>query len=434
MSTKTKLVREAPYILKDLDKAGEVAMFYGFQPVKTPKIEKPDFDLAKSLAPDFIEHAKSSFPRPEEKCSLLRTITEWELHNNEHPLMLHYRRAVTQLPVKRSTDERHYSLDIIGSTDSISEAIAIRTALAILNEHGERDLMVDINSIGDKHSVAQFEKELTNFTRKHGSDAPSDVKQQIKKDPFNVWHCNHCDWIETRKRAPQSLSHLSEASVNHFQEVLEHLETLEVPYRINPTLLGHRQFCSHTIFEIKSATQAAPTETKEAAVAGTANTSTSSATSGGANPLVGTTPDTTEETFAIGTRHNYLARRAGFKRETPIMSVNIRIKKNSPTPKLLFKKKPDPRFFYIQFGTMAKFKSLPIIESLRQAHIPVHHMLTSDKFLAQLAVAEKLRTPYVIIMGQKEALENSVVVREMSNRSQETVPVHHLAHYLSKIR
>jgi histidyl-tRNA synthetase len=414
MSTKTKLVREAPYILKDLDKAGEVAMFYGFQSVKTPKIEKSDVDLAKSLAPDFIEHAKSSFPRPEEKCSLLRTITEWELHNNEHPLMLHYRRAVTQLPVKRSADERHYSLDIIGSIDSISEAIAIRTALAILNEHGERDLMVDINSIGDKHSVTQFEKELTNFTRKHGGDAPSDVKQQIKKDPFNVWHCNHCDWIETRKRAPQSLSHLSEASVNHFQEVLEHLETLEVPYRINPTLLGHRQFCSHTIFEIKSAPQAAVTETKELVTI--------------------TPPDSTEETFAIGTRHNYLARRAGFKRETPIMSVNIRLKKNSPTPKLLFKKKPDPRFFYIQFGTMAKFKSLPIIESLRQAHIPVHHMLTSDKFLAQLAVAEKLRTPYVIIMGQKEALENSVVVREMSNRSQETVPVHHLAHYLSKIR
>lgn len=407
IGTKIKLGREVTYVLKDLDKAGEIAMFYGFQSVKTPKIEKADLDQAKSLVADYAEHPKITFPRPEEKFSLLRTIIDWELHNEANPLMLHYRRPISQFSTKRATDDRHHSLDIVGSQGSISEAIAIRTAVAILAEHGQKNVIVDINSIGDKYSVAQFEKELINFTRKHGSNAPAEVKQQIKKDPFDVWRCDHEQWLDIRKRAPQSLSFLSEQSVNHFQEVLEHLETLDIPYRINPSLIGHKHFCSHTIFEIKSAPQNGPEQPNTTQIA--------------------------EETFAIGTRHNYLARRVGFKRDTPVMSVNLRFKKPTIEPKLIFKKKPQPQFFFIQFGSAAKLKSLPIIESLRQARIPVHHMLTSDRFLDQLTSAEKQKSPYVIILGQKEALENTVVVREMSNRSQDIVPIQNLAQYLAKI-
>jgi hypothetical protein len=47
--------------------------------------------------------------------------------------------------------------------------------------------------------------------------------------------------------------------------------------------------------------------------------------------------------------------------------------------------------------------------------------------------AETLKTPYVIIMGQKEALENAVVVREMNSRSQRIVPIPNLASYLARI-
>ncbi len=409
MSTKIKLGQDAGYVLKDLDKAGETALFYGFRPVKTPKIEKSDIDQAASFVSGQVEATKSTFPRPEEKLSLLRTLVDWNLHNEVSPLMLHYKRPVSQLAIKRLPDEKQYSLDIVGSVESISEAIAIRTAMAILAEHGHDKLIVDINSIGDKHSIGQFEKELINFSRKHGADMLPEIKQQLKKDPFDVWRCNHEKWLEVRKRAPQSLSFLSEQSVNHFQEVLEYLETMDIPYRINPNLIGHRHYCSHTVFEIKNA------PTNEAATP------------------AGITESAEEEVFAVGTRHNYLARRVGFKRETPVMSVNLRFKAPSITPKLFFKNKPQPRFFFIQFGSIAKLKSLSIIESLRQARIPVHHMLTSDKFVGQLAAAENLKSPFVIIMGQKEALENTVVVRQMSNRSQEIVSIPNLPHYLGKL-
>ncbi|HLP43862.1 MAG TPA: His/Gly/Thr/Pro-type tRNA ligase C-terminal domain-containing protein [Candidatus Nanoarchaeia archaeon] len=393
--------REPGYVLKDLDKAAEISLFYGFQPIKTPKIEKVDLDHAQSIAPQPQQDIKNVFPRAEEKISLLRSLLAWNLESTASPTMLHYKRPLSRIALKQAADELSYSLDIVNSIESVSEAIAIRTAVAILADHGHNKVIVDINSLGDKHSMTQFEKELQNFSRKHGSTMPPEVKQQLKKDPFECLRCDHEKWKEIRERAPQSLSYLSEQSIEHFQQVLEYLETLDIPYRINPRLIGQRHYCSHTVFEIKSAheTEGAP-----------------------------------DETLAVGTRHNYIAKRIGYKKETPLVSVNLHFKKTGASPKLFFKNQPQPKFFFIQFGQIARLKSLGVIESLRQARIPVHHQLNSNKFVGQLTAAESLKTPFVIIMGQKEALENTVVVRHMPTRSQEIVSIPQLAIYLSRLK
>ncbi len=406
--TKSGLVREPAYILKDIDKAAEIALFYGFQPVKTPKIEKSDIDQAADIISSRPDSIKTAFPRAEEKISLLRTFSTWNLQTEPQPVMVQYKRPVSQLSIKRAADENHYSLDMLGSADSVSEAIAIRTAVAILADHGHDKIIVDINSLGDKYSVMQFEKELVNFSKKYSSSFTPEVKAQLKKDPFDVWRIDNEKLREVREKAPQALSYLSENGVEQFGRVLEYLETLNIPYRINHSLVGHKNYCSHTIFEIRSAAENIPENA-----------------TGSGSP--------TEETFAIGTRHNYLAKRIGFKRDMPMVSVNLNFKKAAPVPKLFFKNKPQPKFFFIQFGSIAKLKSLSVIESLRQARIPVHHQLNSDKFIGQLAAAESLKMPFVIIMGQKEALENTAVVRHIPSRSQEVVLLPDLPHYLSKL-
>lgn len=431
MPTKTKnAVREPAYVLKDLDKAAEVALFYGFQPVKTPKIEKSDFVQAEAMASQ-VDGMKNTFPRPEEIAALFRTYNEWGMQNLQLPVMLQYRRPVSQLAMKRGSDEHHYTLNILGSVESISEAIAIRAAVAILADHGYDKTMVEINSIGDKYSIGQFERELTNFTRKHGSEMPPEVKQQLRKDPFEVWRCNNEKWSAVREKAPQSMNYLSEQSVEHFGQVLEYLETLNVPYRINNNLIGHRHYCSHTIFEINADATAANNESAATLAQPEQTQTPASATAVAAATSAAPVP--APETFAIGTRHNYLARRLGFKREIPVVTVNLSFKKPSANPKMFFRTKPQPKLFFIQFGSIAKLKSLAVIEALRQARIPVHHMLTNDKFIGQLTTAESLKIPYVIIMGQKEALENTVVVRHLPTRSQEVILVPDLPRYLGKL-
>lgn len=398
--TGIKISNDIPFVTKDLDKASEIALFYGFKPIKSLKINKEDTDKANSLREDkkSVVNKSEIFPRLEEKISLFRNYLEWNLPSSKQPLMIHYRRPFGGSTERKPANEYHYGLDIIGSWSSICEAIALKTTHAILSDYGYKDLVVDINSIGDKDSTSRFESELSSYIRKHIDAVPSELKVSFRKNPFEAISCTHESWIPLRERMPQPMSSLSESSINHFKETLEHLETLDIPYRVNHDLIGHKNYCSHTIFEIKSSS------------------------------------DESIPSFAIGTRHNHLAKKIGFKKDLPVMSVNLRFKKPEVEPKLFPKNKLKPKFYFIQFGGKAKLKSLSVIENLRQARIPVHHSLTHDQFVDQMTNAEKVSSPFLIILGQKEALENTAVVRHVATRVQETIPLPNLADYLNKLK
>ena len=137
--------------------------------------------------------------------------------------------------------------------------------------------------------------------------------------------------------------------------------------------------------------------------------------------------------MALGFRYNALARKIGMKKEIPAVGVAINIKKGTDKKSIANKTKK-PQVFFAQIGAEAKLQSLKIIEMLRQTRIDICQALSKDKMGSQIAVAENLKVPYIIIMGQKEALENAVIVRNMANRSQTVVPIPKLADYLKHLR
>lgn len=91
-----------------------------------------------------------------------------------------------------------------------------------------------------------------------------------------------------------------------------------------------------------------------------------------------------------------------------------------------------PKIFFIQLGAMAKYKSLKIIEMFRLGHIPLTQSLSKDTLKSQLRIASKLDMSYALILGQKEALENSIIIKEMETGSQETVPIERVADIMKK--
>jgi len=101
---------------------------------------------------------------------------------------------------------------------------------------------------------------------------------------------------------------------------------------------------------------------------------------------------------------------------------------------LLIVKEDQVLLFLLQLGFCAKLKSLRVIETLRKARIPLYQALCRDKLISQLSSVERLRIPYSIILGQREALENSVIIRNTSTRAQETVGLHNLVEYLRKMK
>ncbi|MDP3962585.1 MAG: hypothetical protein Q8Q03_01845, partial [bacterium] len=247
---------EPKYIAYDnLDKVGEIAVYYGFVPRQSPAIKKIDIDHAKNLLQgDYIddeEESKGRLPlHVEEKTALLRMYQDENMYSLPQPVMLYFKEPFKGSLKKGSDYHRYCDMEIIGNSRSIAEATLIQTAKVMLAEEGYENICVEINSIGDKDSIARFARDLANYYRKHINDMHAECRQLLKKDPFDLLGCPNEKCRKINQEAPRSMNFLSESSRNHFKEVLEHMESLDIPYRINNHLIGNRKYCTETVFSI----------------------------------------------------------------------------------------------------------------------------------------------------------------------------------------
>jgi histidyl-tRNA synthetase len=374
----------------------DVALAYGFRAIPTPRITDGDCKNIRGLRESYGTDENRLMPHPGEKMALLRTYMETML-SEPQPVMLYYEGKIEKDKPHRNPLERRYNLEIIGTPKSIAEAIIIHAAISILKEAGFENLNVELNSLGDKESVARYMRELTNYYRGHLEELPPACRQTFKKNVFDLLSCTHEKCVELKAAAPHAINFLSEAGRTHFKELLEYLECSGTSYSINDSLMSDKEYCSHTVYEI-----------------------TGNEKGGEAKPL------------ALGIRYNALTKRAGLRKEVGATGMTICFRKKDPEKAVAKKIKP-PQFYYIQMGDEAKHKSLELIEMLRLNGIRVCHNITRDKLGAQLGVAEQLSISHLIIMGQKEFYENVVLVRRVSDRCQETVKISDLPIHLKKL-
>jgi len=100
--------------------------------------------------------------------------------------------------------------------------------------------------------------------------------------------------------------------------------------------------------------------------------------------------------------------------------------------KIAPKQKRTPKVFFIQLSQSAKQRSMNIIEKFRLANIYIAQSISKDNLNSQLSLASRMNVPYVLILGQKEVLENSIIIRDMSIGAQETVPMEKVVEIIKK--
>ena len=398
-----------------LDKIGEIAVYYGFSPKKSPEIKKVDLEYAKALlAGDFIDDEEDGHARlplhVEEKVALLRMYQEHAMYELPQPVMLYFKepfKGASLLPSrKQSSYHRYADLEIIGNARSIAEATLIQTARVMLQEEGYENICVEINSIGDKDSIARFNRELTTYYRKHVNDMHAECRQLLKQDAFELLMCTNEKCLVMNKEAPKSMNFLTEASRLHFQEVLEYLEKLGIPYRINHHLVGNRKYCTETIFSIVNMDHDAKQDPKKTGH---------------------------HKILAVGVRYDGLARKVGMKRDIQGVSLSMLVKGNKPDLRKELKKTKRPIASYVQLGFESKLISLGVIETLRKVKVPLYLSLAKDRLGAQVSIIEKNNIPYTLIMGKKEAMEKSIIVRNTDTHAQETILLEKLGEHMKRL-
>lgn len=387
---------------KNIDLPAEIALYYGFTLCEPPSITKDDARRARGITEPELRGRESTDETlkrfsVEEKVALVRMYHEKNLENGPQPVMFYFGKPIEneEAGKKLPSKERDISLEVMGAPKSIAEALLIKTALEILNEEGFENLSVYVNSVGDRDTVARFSRELTAYYRKNVEELPAHCRQLLKKDVFGLLACKNEKCRIIKDSAPKSMNFLSEDSREHFKEVLEYLEFLEIPYEIDHFLVGNRAFSCQTIFEIHN-----PASQEKC------------------------------EPLAVGVRYANIAKKLGFKRDLPGIGIHLSFKAKNERKNIKFLK---PKIYFIQLGFDAKLKSLKIIEILRKKKIPMYQAISRDRLISQLGLAESMKIPYTIIMGQKEAIEDTVIVRDMENRSQDTVKICDLPKYLKKL-
>lgn len=393
--------------MEHLDKIGEVAVCYGFSPVKSPAIEKVDLDAAKGLSDhDYMDdeteqHAKMPL-RVEEKIALIRKYQEEDWLQKPQPCMIYLKDPCRGSPSKKSGYYRYADLEILGASGPIAEATLIQAGRAILSEEGYEKTKVEVNSVGDRESMAKWSRELTNYYRKNINEMTPEVRQMFKRDPFELLTSHDEAAKKLNEHAPRSMDFLSEESRRHLEEVLEYLEALNIPYAMNNSLIGNRSYCTETIFVI-------------------------------VNDDAEAVKKADQKILAFGVRYNGLAKRLGMKKDIQGVGLSLVIKGNKSALREVIKKVKRPIASFVQLGIESKLLSLMIVEQLRKAGIPLHLSLAKDRLGAQVSAIEKHHTPYVIVMGKKEAMEKSAIVRKVDTYSQEVVPIHGLSEHMKKI-
>jgi histidyl-tRNA synthetase len=401
------------------EKAQEIAVYYGFKPIETPLLEREDvFVSAIGEGTDVVDKEIYAFRskggerlavRPEYTASIMRAYLEHGMQTLPQPVMLYSYGQVFrhENPQKgRLRQFRQFNLEILGTPKSIADALIIRTLTTILEEYGFKDLVVDINSMGDKETRPLFIKELTGYYKKHLDSLCKDCHERIKTNPLRLLDCKQEVCQPFKDNAPSSLSYLSNDARNHFKEVLQYLEEMGIAYRVNNTLVRGLDYYTRTVFEVIKIDVDENGKEREITITG-------------------------------GGRYDGLAKMMGGKKDVPAVGTGLGIERIMMFPEcknLMPRIMKTPKVYFIQLGFEAKLKSLCIMETLRKNRIPVYQSISKDSLGTQLAQAEKMEVPYCIIFGQKEAMDNTVIVRHMGTRSQDTVKIDALSDYIKHLK
>jgi len=402
------------------EKAQEIAVYYGFKPIETPILEHEEvFTTSIGEGTDIVDKEMYTLKtkggdhlvmRPEGTAGIMRAYIENGMQALPQPVMFYnygpyFRHENPQRG--RLRELRQFGLEILGTQKSIADALVIRTMTLILDEAGFKNLSVEINSIGDKECRGGYMRELTNYYKKHIAELCPACKERIKTNPLRLLDCKDARCLDLKVGAPTPIDSLCNDCRHHFKEVIEYVEEMGISYRINKNLVRGLDYYTRTVFEI---IELEP-DRDESGVA----------------PL----------SLGGGGRYDLLAKSLGSKKDVPAVGGAIGVDRvimspvHKPINPRILKK---PKVYFIQLGNEAKLKSFGIIETLRKAHIPIAQSLSKDGLAQQLAIAERSGAPYTIIFGQKEALDNTIIARNMETRSQETVKLADLPDFVKHLK
>lgn len=339
-------------------------------------------EMTAGICRSYIQHGMNVLPKP------IRLFSIGQIYRYDRPQEGRYR------------EHWQANFDIFGEDNPIMDAHLIQLAHRIVTTLGIKNIQFQINSIGCSECRKNYRNLLTSYFESRKQKLCQDCKRRLEINPLRILDCKEDKCAQAGLNAPQTVDHLCVECHSHFKNLLEYLDELNLPYIINNRLVRGLDYYTRTVFEVWMGGE----EGKKYSLGGGGRYDRLIKMMGGEDtPAIG---------FALGLDRLVIE----------MKRTNVKIHKV-----------PTPRVFLAQLGELAKKKSLNIFSELEKNGVAVAESFGRGSLKSQLRVADRLKVEITLIIGQKEALDGTVIVKNMKTGSQETVTNEKLITAIKKI-
>ncbi len=381
------------------EKVKDIAQDYSYQKIDTPILESAElFERTVGQTTDIVEKEMFVFKdkggekvtlRPEMTAPVARAYIEHGMISWPQPVKLWYWGPVFRYDRPQAGRYRQFyqfGFEVLGGSSP-----DIDSQLIIMSNHLYKsfglDVEVQINSIGCPGCRKEYIKSLTKFLK--DKKLCADCRRRLSVNPLRILDCKEKKCREAVSEAPQIIDSLCEECRDHFVKVLEGLDESEVVYNLNPFLVRGLDYYNRTTFEFYLSDEEVASQ----------------------NALGG------------GGRYDYLVEQLG-GRPTPAIGfaggverVVLKIKEKG----IKIKDQTQADVFVAQLGEEAKKKCLKLFNDLRKEGIKVRESFSKKGLTEQLERANQMKVKYTLILGQKELLDGTIIIRDMESGIQEIV-------------
>ena len=388
--------------------ARRLSRLYGFREIRVPIFELTEL-YARSIgaSTDIVEKEMYTFPdrdgksltlRPEGTAGVVRAFIEHNLSASPTlqkffyvgPMFRHERPQAGRL-----RQFHQFGVESYGSPGALADVEVISLLWRFLTELQLPGLTLEMNSLGELSDRTAYTAVLLGFLQQRKERLCENCRRRMETNPLRVLDCKVPECKAATAEAPKITDSLSIQSRAHFDQVLNGLRDLGIPFVLNPRLVRGLDYYTLTTFEVTSQHLGA----QNAVGAGGRYDGLVEVLGGPKMPAIG---------FAVGLE------RVSLMLPDSILPV-------------------DPQLLVVAaFGSQGLPVGVRLLYDLRGLGVQAEMDSRATSLKAHLRQADRMKASYVVMIGDDEVSKGQLLLRNMVTKEQEELPLSTAAQQLAE--
>jgi len=388
--------------------ARRLSRLYGFREIRVPIFELTEL-FARSIgaSTDIVEKEMYTFPdrdgksltlRPEGTAGVVRAFIEHNLSASPTlqkffyvgPMFRHERPQAGRL-----RQFHQFGVESYGNPGALADVEVISLLWRFLTELQLPGLTLEMNSLGELSDRTAYTAVLLAFLQQRKERLCENCRRRMETNPLRVLDCKVPECKAATAEAPKITDSLSIQSRAHFDQVLNGLRDLGIPFVLNPRLVRGLDYYTLTTFEVTSQHLGA----QNAVGAGGRYDGLVEVLGGPKTPAIG---------FAVGLE------RVSLMLPDSILPV-------------------DPQLLVVAaFGSQGLPVGVRLLYDLRGLGVQAEMDSRATSLKAHLRQADRMKASYVVMIGDDEVLKGQLLLRNMVTKEQEELPLSTAAQQLAE--